>query len=164
MKYIKCQQVHSNKPMSGARSPSCRLVWHPRTQTYSWANVNNTPLIWHRFIDDIFMVWTEGEGKLNTFIEYLNSIHSSIKFNHEYSVSSATTKSTQICTQNPLTYICSFSSLVVTLTTPRKLSHSASFFEYAVHAPPKTSLINAAKNVLIIWWNVDIVVPPYKEP
>ena len=33
------------------------------------------------------MVWTEGEEKLNTFIEYLNSIHSSIKFNHEYSVS-----------------------------------------------------------------------------
>ena len=24
-KYIKYQQVHSNKPMSGARSPSCRL-------------------------------------------------------------------------------------------------------------------------------------------
>ena len=69
--------------MSGAGSPSCRLVWHPRTQTYSWANVNNTPLIRRRFIDDIFMVWTEGEEKLNTFIEYLISIHSNIKFNHE---------------------------------------------------------------------------------
>ena len=23
-KYIKCQKVHSNKPMSGAGSPSCR--------------------------------------------------------------------------------------------------------------------------------------------
>ena len=34
-----------------------------------------------------FMVWTEGEEKLKTFMEYLNSIHSNIKFTHEYSVS-----------------------------------------------------------------------------
>ena len=45
------------------------------------------PLTWRRIIDDIFMVWTEGEVKLKTFIEYLNSIHSNIKFTHEYSIS-----------------------------------------------------------------------------
>ena len=33
------------------------------------------------------MVWTEGEEKLKTFIGYLYSIHSNIKFIHEYSVS-----------------------------------------------------------------------------
>ena len=33
------------------------------------------------------MGWTEEEEKLKTFIEYLNSIHSNIKFTHEYSVS-----------------------------------------------------------------------------
>ena len=67
-----------------------------------------------------------------------------------YRHASATTESTQICTQNPLTNITIFSSLRVTLTTPRKLSHSASFFEYPVYAPPTTSLINAAKKFLII--------------
>ena len=46
------------------------------------------PLIWCRFIDDIFIVWTEGEEKLKTFIGHLNSIHSNIKITHEYSVSS----------------------------------------------------------------------------
>ena len=29
-------------------------------------------LIWLRFIDDIFMIWTHGEDNLNEFIKYLN--------------------------------------------------------------------------------------------
>ena len=80
-----------------------------------------------------------------------------------YRYASATTKSTQIYTK-PIDKQQYLSSLPVTLTKSRKLSNSASFCEYAVYAPPSTSLINAAKNLLIIWWNEDIVVPPYKEP
>ena len=45
------------------------------------------PLVWKRFIDNIFMVWTHGEESLNHFIEYLNSLHESIKFTHEFSFS-----------------------------------------------------------------------------
>ena len=41
--------------------------------------------IWCMFIDDIFMIWTHGEEHLKTLIGYLNSIHPSIKFTHEYS-------------------------------------------------------------------------------
>ena len=40
-----------------------------------------------RFIDDIFMIWTHGEEHLKSFIGFLNSIHPSIKFTHEYSSS-----------------------------------------------------------------------------
>ena len=43
------------------------------------------PFIWWRFIDDIFMIWTHGEEHLKSFIGFLNSIHPSIKFTHEYS-------------------------------------------------------------------------------
>ena len=46
------------------------------------------PYVWWRFIDDIFMVWTEGEEHLQTFLHHLNSIHPTIKFTHEYSNSS----------------------------------------------------------------------------
>ena len=55
--------------------------------------VENTPLkpfVWWRSIDDIFMIWTEGEDNLKTFINYMNSIHLTIKFTHEYSNSSET--------------------------------------------------------------------------
>ena len=34
------------------------------------------------------MIWTEGEDNLKTFIIYINSIHPTIKFTHEYSNSS----------------------------------------------------------------------------
>ena len=31
------------------------------------------------------MIWTEGENNLKTFLDYINSIHPTIKFTHEYS-------------------------------------------------------------------------------
>ena len=43
------------------------------------------PYLWYGYIDDIFMVWTHGEDKLNTFISYLNNIHPTIKFTSEHS-------------------------------------------------------------------------------
>ena len=46
------------------------------------------PYVWWTFIDDIYMVWTEGEEHLQTFLHHLNSIHPTIKFTHEYSNSS----------------------------------------------------------------------------
>ena len=46
------------------------------------------PFIWWRYIDDIFMVWTHGEDKLNEFITHINSSHNTIKFTHEFSESS----------------------------------------------------------------------------
>ena len=46
------------------------------------------PFIWWRYIDDIFMVWTHEEEKLNEFITHINSSHNTIKFTHEFSESS----------------------------------------------------------------------------
>jgi hypothetical protein len=43
------------------------------------------PLLWIRFIDDIFMIWTHGEELLLDFIEYLNSRVPSINFTQEVS-------------------------------------------------------------------------------
>ena len=38
------------------------------------------PHLWPRYIDDIFMVWSHGEEKLDEFTKYLNDIHPTIKF------------------------------------------------------------------------------------
>ena len=38
------------------------------------------PLLWKRFIDDIFLLWTHGEESFHSFIQYLNSFHPTIKF------------------------------------------------------------------------------------
>ena len=40
---------------------------------------------WLRYIDNIFMIWTEGLDNLNIFIDYLNNIHSPIKFTSSHS-------------------------------------------------------------------------------
>ena len=38
------------------------------------------PHTWCRYIDDIFIIWTEGEESLKDFNNYLNSAHGTIKF------------------------------------------------------------------------------------
>ena len=43
------------------------------------------PLIWMRYIDDIFFIWMHGEAKLKEFIDHLNNSHDTIKFTSEHS-------------------------------------------------------------------------------
>ena len=44
------------------------------------------PLVWWRYIDDVFMIWQHGEEKLKEFLKILNSCHPTIKFTSEYSL------------------------------------------------------------------------------
>ena len=43
------------------------------------------PLLWARYIDDIFIVWQHGKDELKKFIEHLNVSHRSFKFTCESS-------------------------------------------------------------------------------
>ena len=43
------------------------------------------PLIWCRYIDDIFLIWTHGMDNLQEFISHLNTCHPTIKFTSEIS-------------------------------------------------------------------------------
>ena len=45
------------------------------------------PCLWLRYLDDIFFIWTEGEDKLEAFLNRLN-FHPNSKFAHEKSKSS----------------------------------------------------------------------------
>ena len=42
-------------------------------------------LLWLRYLDDIFCLWTDTIEKLKEFLEFLNAFHSSIKFTMDYS-------------------------------------------------------------------------------
>ena len=51
--------------------------------------LNNTPYqppTWLRFLDDIFVIWTEGSDKLKIFVDYLNNLHPTIKFTCSHSL------------------------------------------------------------------------------
>ena len=43
------------------------------------------PVIWWRYIGDIFFIWEHGEVSLKVFIEQVNMFHSTRKFTADYS-------------------------------------------------------------------------------
>ena len=46
------------------------------------------PLVWLRYIDDIFFIWNESEEKLETFLKNLNEFHPNLRFTSEKSKAS----------------------------------------------------------------------------
>ena len=59
-----------------------------RIHIYSLPPVEPKPLIWLRFIDDIFAIWTDSTETLTDFTTWLNSRHPNIKFNCSHSETS----------------------------------------------------------------------------
>jgi len=55
------------------------------------------PLVWLRYIDDNFMVWTHGQEELDIFLAHLNACHPTIKFTHEASQTEAVFLDTRVC-------------------------------------------------------------------
>ena len=47
-------------------------------------NCSFKPLVWWRYIDDIFLLWQHGEERLKEFLDILNRYHPSIKFTSKY--------------------------------------------------------------------------------
>ena len=43
------------------------------------------PLVWFRYIDDIFFIWNHSEDELNKFLENLSNFKSNLKFTYEIS-------------------------------------------------------------------------------
>ena len=50
---------------------------------------NSVAIFWLRYIDEIFMVWTEGPNNLEIFIDY-NNMLLTIKFTSSYSAANLT--------------------------------------------------------------------------
>ena len=71
--------------MGTSLAPNYANLFMDRFETKALAGYHLKPLVWKRFIDDIILVWTHGEDSLIKFIEYLNSLHETIKFTHEFS-------------------------------------------------------------------------------
>ena len=66
-------------------APSYANIFMDRLERRLLINAETKPHTWWRFIDDIFIIWTEGEDKLKEFLDYLNSAHRTIKFTSNWS-------------------------------------------------------------------------------
>ena len=54
------------------------------------------PIIWKRFIDDIFSVWTSSKQEIDSFINFANRFHTTIKFTCEMSSERAVFLDTEV--------------------------------------------------------------------
>lgn len=52
------------------------------------ASSDKKPMVWWRYIDDIFFIWTHGQEALQNFQNHANAFHDSIKFTFEASTTS----------------------------------------------------------------------------
>ena len=71
-------QIHGTT-MGTKMAPSFANLFLGIFEINALSNAPFHPHTWWRFLDDIFMIWTEGLDNLKIFIDYLNNIHATIK-------------------------------------------------------------------------------------
>ena len=58
-------------------------IYMEHFETLAIESAKFKPATWLRYVDDTFVVYNEGQDKLHSFLEHLNSVRSSIKFTME---------------------------------------------------------------------------------
>ena len=66
-------------------APSYAIIFMRKLKNDFLSTVRQQPLIWWRYIDDIFMIWPHSYQELCFFLTALNSFHETIKFTSEIS-------------------------------------------------------------------------------
>ena len=65
-------------------------------ETYIYNLIRNKCNFYKRFIDDIFIIWNATHDELKAFVEQLNKLHPTIKFDVKYSTDSIEFMDTRI--------------------------------------------------------------------
>ena len=71
--------------MGTKMAPSYAILFMDMLEKRLLDNFPLKPLVWWRYIDDVFLLWEHGEESLNEFLTYLNAEHPSIKFTADIS-------------------------------------------------------------------------------
>jgi hypothetical protein len=69
------------------------MAYFEETHVYTH---HTPPRVWYRFIDDIFMIWENGQDTLNEFLNHLNNCHNTIKFTWDTSPTSVVFLDTKV--------------------------------------------------------------------
>lgn len=78
------QQI-SGTAMGAAFSPTIANIYMSTIARDFIQTQTIKPLTFARYIDDIFMIWTDTHDTLNNFLTNLNSFHTNLSFTHEQS-------------------------------------------------------------------------------
>lgn len=71
--------------MGTKMAPNYAILFMARLEEAFLNTQNLKPLVWWRYIDDIFIIWTHGVSTFHHFIDNLNNFHPIIKFTTEFS-------------------------------------------------------------------------------
>ena len=66
--------------MGTKMAPSYANIFMGIFEKQMLSTYHHKPFIYFRYIDDIFMIWTEGEDNLNKFLEHCNKQNKHIQF------------------------------------------------------------------------------------
>ena len=75
----------SGTSMGTKMAPSYACLFMGLLEQQLTSSYPKSPLMWIRYIDDIFLIWTHGQEELDRFLEMCNNFHHSIKFTSESS-------------------------------------------------------------------------------
>ena len=64
-------------------APSYTCIFMDQVESEFLKTQIHQPLVWFRYIDDIFFIWTHRQEKLEQFVVDFNKLHPTLKFTHE---------------------------------------------------------------------------------
>jgi hypothetical protein len=88
--------------MGSKDSPSYANIYMNWLETKFVYTYPLQPLVWVRFLDDCFCIWTHGQEELQKFLTYLNDCHTHIKFTMEASTKSVNFLDTTVRLDNKI--------------------------------------------------------------
>jgi len=79
----KYYEQKSGTTMGTKCAPSYAILFMDKLEQDFLNKQNITPLVWWRYIDDIFIIWPNSRQEFDSFLSALNSFHDHIKFTAE---------------------------------------------------------------------------------
>ena len=84
----KVKQQISGTAIGTKFAPPYACIFMNKVETSFLETQEMKPLVWFRYIDDVFFIWTHGQEKLDSFLEELNRCNSYLKFKYKSSKTS----------------------------------------------------------------------------
>ena len=79
------KQQLSGTAIGTKRAPPYACIFIDKVETDFLESQKLKPMVWFRYIDDIFFIWTHCELELQRFLEELNKTHPNLKFTNKSS-------------------------------------------------------------------------------
>ena len=82
--------LYTNIPTEDKMAPAYANIFMGTLESRILSETNPSPIHWKRYIDDIFLVWTDTKESIEQLIKSINTLHPRINFTAEFSTDEIT--------------------------------------------------------------------------